>query len=339
MTDVKLTTSLSRRRALGVTAVALCCTLFFAACGADQEAPSARKKRIAVIPKGTTHEYWKSIHAGALAAGRELDVDILWQGPIKEDDRNAQIDVVESFIAKKVDGIVIAPLDDQALVRPLQEADAAGIPVVVIDSDVAWPGRKSYIATDNHRGGQLCADALAQRLGGKGKVAMLRYIEGSASTAERERGFLERIAAGHPGVEVVSSDQRAGATTASAINAAETLLGRFKDLNGVFCPNESVAFGTLRALQDGGRVAAVALVGFDASPKLVEGLEKGEIEALAVQDPVKMGELGVRRIVDVLRGQQVEARIDTGVVIVTRASMKDASTARLLAPDLSILDK
>ncbi|MCB9880427.1 MAG: substrate-binding domain-containing protein [Planctomycetes bacterium] len=304
--------------------------------GSGDQATKAR--RIAVIPKGTTHEFWKSIHAGALAAGRELGVEILWQGPIKEDDRNAQIDVVESFLAKKVDGIVIAPLDDKALARPLREASEAGIPVVVIDSNVAWDGRKSFIATDNYKGGTLCADALATKLGGKGKVAMLRYIEGSASTEERERGFLEAMA-NHPGIEIASSNQRGGATTASAVSASETLLGRFGDLQGVFCPNESVTFGMLRALQDSGKAGSIVLVGFDASPKLVEGLAKREIEALAIQDPVKMGELGVRRIVDVLEGRDVPARIDTGVTLVTADSMNEPANARLLDPDLSILDK
>ncbi|MCA8969865.1 MAG: substrate-binding domain-containing protein [Planctomycetes bacterium] len=330
-------------RRLVTVAVSFACIALGTACSPSPDKTGtgngAKVRRIAVIPKGTTHEFWKSIHAGALAAGRELGVEVLWQGPIKEDDRNAQIDVVESFLAKKVDGIVIAPLDDKALARPLREASEAGIPVVIIDSDVAWDGRKSFIATDNYKGGALCADALATKLGGKGKVAMLRYIEGSASTEKRERGFLEGMANNHPDIKIVSSNQRGGATTASAVSASETLLGRFGDLQGVFCPNESVTFGMLRALQDSGKAGSIVLVGFDASPKLVEGLAKREIEALAIQDPVKMGELGVRRIVDVLEGRDVPARIDTGVTLVTADSMKEPANARLLDPDLSILDK
>lgn len=308
-------------------------------CSDSDSGSGAVQRRIAVIPKGTTHEFWKSIHAGALTAAKELGVEILWQGPLKEDDRNAQIDVVESFIAKGVDGIVIAPLDDKALARPLSEAAEAGIPVVVVDSDVEWEGRRCFIATDNYQGGARSADTLAEKLGGKGKVMMLRYIEGSASTEKRERGFLEQIAKSYPEIEVVSSSQRAGATTESAVTAAETLLSRFPDVDGIFCPNESVAFGMLRALQDSGKAGEIAFVGFDASPKLVEGLAAGQIHALAVQDPFKMGDLGVRRMVDVLDGKMVADRVDTGVVLVTRETMNEPAIKALLAPDLSIISK
>ena len=314
--------------------------LLLSACGGSKADPSAgHVLRIAVIPKGTTHEFWKSIHAGALHAAKDLGVELLWQGPLKEDDRSAQIDVVESMIAKGVAGIVIAPLDNKALVRPLREADAAGIPVVVIDSDVDWKGRKSFVATDNYAGGVRAAAVLGKKLAGKGQVLMLRYLEGSASTEKRERGFLEGMQRDWPEIEIVSSSQRAGATTESAFSAAETLLGRFQDVNGVFCPNESVAFGMLRALQASGKAGKIAFVAFDASPKLVQGLKAGEIDALVLQDPVKMGELGLRKLVAALEGRAVPERVDTGVVAVTKETMGEAAHARLLTPDLSILDR
>lgn len=300
---------------------------------------SSGKRRIAVIPKGTTHEFWKSIHAGALRVAQELGVEIIWQGPLKEDDRSEQIKVVESFIAKGVDGIVIAPLDDKALVRPLKEASNAGIPVLVVDSDVKWEGRKSFVATDNRAGGAAAARAVAERIGGKGKVLMLRYLEGSASTEKRESGFLDTMKKDFPGIEVLGSKQRAGATVESAMSASETLLTQHGDVDAIFCPCEPVVVGMLRALQDSGRAGKIPFVGFDASEKLVQALEKGEIAALIVQDPVRMGAEGVRRMVEILDGKSVPSRVDTGVAVITKDSMTSPEHKALLAPDLSILKK
>lgn len=205
---------------------------------------------IAVIPKGTMHVFWKSIHAGAIKAERECEgVRIIWKGPIKEDDRQAQIEVVETFATKRVDGIVVAPLDDQALVRPIRAAKAAGIPVVIIDSDLNdADAYESFVATDNVKGGTLAAKRMAEVLGEVGgKVIMLRYAPGSASTTNREKGFMDEIAK-YPKIEVVSSEQYAGATVGSAMEAAETLLTKFGEgkVDGIFCPNESSAYGMLQ---------------------------------------------------------------------------------------------
>src|SRR5512135_299216 len=103
---------------------------------------------IAVIPKGTTHEFWKSVHAGAVKAAQELGVEVIWKGPVREDDRDEQIKVVENFLSRGVQAIVLAPLDDRALVPVLTDATARGVPVVIIDSGVAWDGRVSFVATD-----------------------------------------------------------------------------------------------------------------------------------------------------------------------------------------------
>ena len=186
---------------------------------------------IAVIPKGTTHEFWKSVHAGAEKAGQELGVEIIWKGPLKEDDREEQIKVVETFINMRVKGIVLAPLDDTALVPVVTDAIRAGIPVIAIDSSLKTDQIASFVATDNYRGGKLAGEHLAKLLGGKGKVVMLRYAEGSASTAEREQGFLDAIAA-HKEIEVVSANQYGGATTESAFKASENLLRRTRGRAG-----------------------------------------------------------------------------------------------------------
>ena len=295
---------------------------------------------IAVIPKGTTHEFWKSIHAGAVKAARELDVEIIWKGPLKEDDREAQISVMENFVTRNVSGIVLAPLDEKALVVPVRNSSRAGIPVVIIDSGLSGEDWISFVATDNKLGGRLAGERMAELLNGTGKVVLLRYQEGSASTTLRESGFLE-VMAENPGIEVVSSNQYAGATTETAYQTSENLIAPYRTsenklaIDGIFCVNESSTFGMLRALQDANLAGKVHFIGFDSSPKLVEALETGEIDALILQNPFKMGYLGVHTIVAYLNKQPYKSFIDTGVTLVTLDNLQDPEIRSLVLPDLS----
>ena len=295
---------------------------------------------IAVIPKGTSHAFWQSIHAGAEKAAQELKVNVIWRGPLREDDRSTQVNEVQGFVTRGVSGIVLAPLDDAALVAPVADAVRQKIPVVIIDSGLKGSDYVSFVATDNHKGGRLAGESLAQLIGGKGKVVLLRYAEGSASTTEREAGFLEAIGA-HPGIEVVSSNQYGGADVESAYRKSESILSRFRTpdgrlgVDGIFCPNESTSLAMLRVLESNGWAGKVKFIGFDASDTLVKGLADGHIDGLVLQDPVKMGYLGVKTMVAHLRGEPIEKRIDTGVRIVAKKDMNDPEVKELLSPDLS----
>ncbi len=315
--------------------------LFVGSCRREQPAQGdngEKRLTIAVIPKGTMHVFWKSIHAGAIKAQQELDVDIIWKGPLKEDDRESQITVTENLIMRKVSGIVLAPLDDAALRGPVTTAKRQNIPVVIIDSGLKGADYISFVATDNYVGGKKGGDHLAKILNGKGKVVMLRYQEGSASTMNREKGFLDAIKE-YPDIEVVSSNIYGGATTVSAMTAGENLLAPFKTsdggltIDGIFCPNESTAFAMLRVLQDNRLAGKVKYVGFDSSEMLVRGLKDGHIHGLVLQDPINMGYLGVKTVVAHLRGEQVPEHIDTGSEVVTLENMNDPKMKNLLEPD------
>jgi ribose transport system substrate-binding protein len=316
-----------------------CAVVAFIAAGCGRKKTSSDKLRIAVIPKGTTHVFWKSIHAGAVKAAQELGVEVIWKGPLKEDDRESQIRVVENFITRGVSGIVLAPLDDTALRRPVREALNNRIPVVIIDSGLKSQDYVSFVATDNYIGGRKGGEHLAKILGGKGKVIMLRYQEGSASTTNREKGFLDVLKEKYPDIQVVSSNQYGGATTESAYRASENLLAPLRrpegglTIDGIFCPNESTAFAMLRALEDSGLAGKVKYVGFDSSERLVKGLEKGEIHGLVLQDPINMGYLGVKTMVRHLSGQKVQRLIDTGSVVATPENMNELRIRELLEPD------
>ena len=295
---------------------------------------------IAVIPKGTIHEFWKSVHAGADMAGQELGVDILWKGPLKEDDREAQISVVENIITRGVDGIVLAPLDDTALRRPVDEAMRNRIPVVIFDSGLQGDNYVSYVATDNFKAGQLAGKYMAKLLDGKGSVAVLRYAEGSDSTTKREDGFLDAIAA-FADIEIATSNQYAGVTTESALKAAENLLSRFGgnegnlQIDGIFCATEPTALGILRALENAGYAGKVKFVGFDSSEKMIAALRAGEMSGFVVQNPMQIGYLGVKTLVRNIHGEKVPRRIDTGSTLVTLENINQPEIHDLLNPDLS----
>jgi ribose transport system substrate-binding protein len=299
-----------------------------------------KKLTIAVIPKGTTHEFWKSIHAGSLKAARELsstasEVEVIWKGPLREDDREQQIQVVEGFSSQGVSGIVLAPLDNRALVRPVTEAKRAGVPTVIIDSALESDDIVSFVATDNRKGGMLAAERMGELLGGKGKVLLLRYQEGSASTQDREDGFVETIKAKYPGIQLISSDQYAGPTRDTAKRASENLLNRFADeIQGIFTPNESSTAGMLLALQDIGKAGKVTFLGFDTSETFTEAMRNKQLHGIVVQNPFNMGYLGVKTMVEHLQGKGVEKRIDTGVVLVTPDNMNGAEIQALLHPPL-----
>src|SRR5437870_9454582 len=194
---------------------------------------------IAVIPKGTSHVFWQSIHAGAEKAAHELGATIIWRGPLREDDRSSQVSEVEGFVSRGVSGIVLAPLDDSALASPVADAKRRGIPVVVIDSGLKGDDYVSFVATDNRAGGRLAGEQLASLLHDAGRVVMLRYAEGSESTMQREEGFLEAIGA-HKGIQVVSANQYGGADVEGAYKKSESMLAGFKkpdgglDVDGIF---------------------------------------------------------------------------------------------------------
>lgn len=274
------------------------------------------------------------MQAGANKAAEENNVELLWKAPLKEDDRAEQVKVVENFTTEKVDGIVLAPLDQDALVAPVKEALAKKIKVIIVDSDLKDTKTESFIATDNKAAGKAGGEGLAKAMGGKGKVILLRYQEGSASTMAREAGFLE--AAKAAGLDVVSSDQYAGATRETAQTASENLIQRFKSgdglsVQGIFCPNESSAFGMLKALQNAKLNGKVHFVGFDSSKELLDAVRSGDLDGLMLQNPYKIGYEGVTQMVKAIKGDKVPDRIDTGAMFVNKTNI-DSDDVKAILP-------
>ncbi len=333
---------LSRPRTLllaAFAALALLAGLWACRREAAPAARNAKKITLAVIPMGTTHEFWKAIHAGALTAARELGIEIIWKGPLKEDDRNEQIQIVETLTNAGIDAIVLTPMDDRALVRPVSEAKRAGIPTIIFNSALQGNDFIAYISTDNYKGGVVGARRIGALLKGRGKAILVRVIASVEGSTKREQGFLDTMKAEFPGVTILSDNQYAGITTETAYQTVENLINRFPDVEAIFTPNESSTFGCNRALEDHALAGKVFHVGFDSSKKLIEALAKREIYGLVLQDPVQMGYRSVRTAVDHLRGRPYEKTVDTGVFLATPENMDEPAIRRLLAPDLSILDR
>ena len=323
----------------GILLAASLCPLILSACseeaGAEASGGSGSgRTRLAMIPKGTTHVFWNTVRSGAERAAAELDVELIWKGPLEENDRAQQIQVVQQFVSQGVDGILLAPLDHRALVSPVKQAVGRGIPVLVFDSGLEGePGVDflSYVATDNVLGGRIAGEHLARLMGDDpagGKAVLLRYLVGSASTGEREDGFLEAVR--EQGIEVLVDNRYAGVSTGEAKTASLNMIASIREAGGVFCSNEPGTMGMLLALRQEGLVGSVKFVGFDASPPLVAALDAGEIDALVVQDPRKMGYLAVQTMAAHLAGESVDPLVDTGVVIVTPENRNDPEIAKLL---------
>lgn len=294
-----------------------------AGCGGE------RKRRIAVVPKAVSHLFWVSVEKGAKAAGREFDVEILWNGPPSETDYARQIQIVDSMVAQRVDGIAVAAAERKALVGAVDRAVAAGIPVTVFDSGLDTTNYTSYVATDNVQAGRIAARKLAELIGGKGKVGVVLHAPGSASTMDREKGFSETIAKEFPNIRIVG-EQFGMSDRAKSRAAAENILTAHPDLNGIFGSSEPSSTGAALAIKARDLQKQVSLVAFDSSEQMVEDLRAGIIDAMIVQDPERMGYEAVRTLVMKLDGKNPPKRLDLNAIAVERRDLDEPQVKRLL---------
>ncbi|NBO64314.1 MAG: sugar ABC transporter substrate-binding protein [Acidobacteria bacterium] len=294
-----------------------------------QNEQKAKQPVIAVIPKGVSHSFWLTIKAGADAAGRELGATIDWKGAASETDIPGQINIVEDAINRKVDGIVIAPSHGESLVPIVLRAQREGIPVTIFDSGISTESYLSYVATDNRAGGRLAGQRMGERLNGKGKVAILGVKKGSVSTDEREEGFADELKERYPGIQLVQW-LYGDASASKSLSVAEDILNAHPDLNGMFASNESSTVGAVRAIRQRSSGSQVVLIGFDATPDLVNNVRDTSIDSLVIQNPQKMGYEGVRTILDKLAGREPARRIDTGVSLLTKDNVDTPEIQQLI---------
>lgn len=292
---------------------------------------AAPKYKIAVVPKGTAHVFWKTVQAGAEAAGQEGGARILWNGPSQETDVARQISILENFITQKVDALVMAACDAEALVPIVKKARAAGIPVITIDSGIASDDALSFVATDNVAGAKAAAEKLAELIGGQGKVGLIPFIKGAATSDMREQGFKQGLAQYRERIKLAST-LYSQSDASIGMRKTEDMLTAVPDLAGIFAANEPAVVGAAQVLKQRGKAGKVKLVGFDASDAEIAALEEGTVQALIVQNPFKMGHEGVRLAIEAIQGKPVPKRLDTGVVVVTKENMNDPEIQKILYP-------
>jgi len=317
------------KKALPIIIALVLIAVIFIGIGISRKGKQESRRSIAVIPKGITHIFWESVRRGAQKAGAEAGVKIFWNGPEREGNREMQIQIIEDFITQKVSGIVLAPIDNKALVPSVEKIHAKNMPCVIIDSGIETDKYVSFVATDNYKGGVIAARRMGKILNGKGKIVVVKYAPGSASTMKREDGFINTIEKEFPGIEIV--DTKYGMDTVeTSLQAAEDLLTKNSELDGLFACNESTSVGALRALQSQGRAGKMKMVGFDAGGLLIEGVKTGVVDSLVVQNPYKMGYIGVQALIATLDGKKVERRVDTGVVLVTKENLETKEIKELV---------
>ena len=292
------------------------------------------KKRIGVVPKAVAHIFWQSVHAGAEAAAREADVEIEWKGPPTETDFSRQIEIVDSMINARVDGIVLAPTEATSLVSVVERASREGIPVAIFDSGINTEDYVSYVSTNNYEAGVLAAKALGEITGGQGKIAMVKMVPGSSSTMEREKGFEDTIAKEFPGITKVA-EQYCMSDRAKALAVTENMLTANPDLAAVFASAEPATVGAAQAFKARGAAGKIKLVGFDSSESIEKDLRDGVIDALVVQDPFNIGYAAVKAVIAAMNGETPQKRVDSPAAVVTRENVDSPEIDELLHPDLS----
>jgi ribose transport system substrate-binding protein len=318
------------KKALPIIIALAVIAIIFVAMGIINKGKQSSQRRIAVIPKGTTHIFWESVQRGAKKAGEEAGVKILWNGPKRETDREEQITIIEDFIVQKVAGIVLAPLDSKALVPKVDELYDKNIPCVIIDSGIDTEKYVCFAATDNYIGGLIAARRMGKILNGKGKIVVLKYVPGSASTTNRENGFVDTIRKQFPEIDIVDT-QYGKDTVETALQVTEDMLTKNAELDGLFACNASTSVGALQGLRSQGRTGKIKMIGFDTEKALIDGLKEGAIDSLVAQNPYRMGYEGVKAVLAVLDGTELPSRrIDTGVKLVTQENLETPEIQALL---------
>ena len=285
--------------------------------GGCNRGDATHKHRIVIVTKALDSEFWQTLKSGAEEAARQHpDIELSVLAPEREINIDQQVSIIEDQILKKVSVLAVVPGGVAEVTPVLDKASAAGIPVLIVDNDTPWPGKLSYIGTDNRAGGKLAGDYLVKVLGGRGKVAIIRGILGVSSHDDRVAGFQEAIAQA-PGIQVVTI-QPANSERASALTVMENILTSNPELNAVFATSDQMALGAMEGVAAQHLSGKVLVVGFDAGKEAVRAVKSGAISAVIAQYPANMGKHAVEAAIKAIQGEPVAKVIDTGTALVTK---------------------
>jgi ribose transport system substrate-binding protein len=272
---------------------------------------------IALITKALDSEWWQRVKAGADDAARAVPgVRLAVLAPEREVNIDQQVSILEDQITKKVAAIAVAPAGVAEILPVLDKAKAAGIPVIIMDTDIPWPSKLSYVGGDNRNAGKLAGEFIVKALGGKGKVAVIRGILGVSTHEDRLTGFREAIARSH-GISLVSV-QPANSERALGMSVMENLLARHADLRAVFATNDQMALGAVEAIAARSLTGKIIVVGIDATAEALRAIDAGRLAADVAMHPEALGGKSVEAAIRAAKGQPVERMIGTGETLVTK---------------------
>jgi ribose transport system substrate-binding protein len=285
-----------------------------ASCGGAQK---SKNIEIALVTKALDSEWWQRVKAGAdEAAKTDPTVRLAVLAPEREVNIDQQVSILEDQITKRVSALAVAPAGVSEIMPVLEKAKAAGIPVIIMDTDINWPGKLSYVGADNRHAGRLAGEHLVKLLAGKGKVAVIRGILGVATHEERLAGFKDGIAAA-PGINLVAV-QPANSERALGMSVMENLLTSYPDLRAIFATNDQMALGAVEAIAARNLTGKVLVIGVDATAEAVHAIEAGRMAADIAMNPEALGNKAVLAAIQAAKGQAVEKKIDTGETLVTK---------------------
>ena len=273
--------------------------------------------RIAVVAKALDSEWWQRVKSGAEEAARATPgIKLAVLAPEREINIDQQASILEDQIIKKVSALAVAPAGVSEILPLLDKAKAAGIPVIIFDTDVDWNSKLSFVGSDNREAGRLAGAHIVKVLGGKGKVAVIRGILGIRTHDDRLAGFREAIASS-PEITVVTV-QPANSERGMGMTVAENILTSNPDLKAIFATNDQMALGAVEAVAARNVAGKVAVVGVDATREAVTAIQNGKMSADISMHPEALGRGAVEAAIKAARGETIEKRIDTGTTLVTR---------------------
>jgi ribose transport system substrate-binding protein len=302
-----------RKHACGA-ALVTAAALLLLSCG---RGGSPHQIQIVLVAKALDSEWWQRVKAGAEEAARaDPEVKLAVLAPEREVNIDQQVAILEDQITRGVSAIAVAPAGVSEIVPVLEKAKAAGIPVIVFDTDVNWAGKLSFVGSDNRHAGQLAGDYIAKLLGGKGKVAVIRGLLGISTHEDRLAGFRGAIAK-TPGIQCVAV-QPANSERALGMSVMENLLTTYPDLKAVFATNDQMALGAVEAVAARNLTGKVLIVGVDATSEGVRAVNDGRLAADVAMHPEALGNNAVKAAIAAARHQPVAAKIETGESLVTK---------------------
>ena len=304
-------------------------------------AQDGERYTIALIPGLTTDAFYITMRRGAEAAAEALGVELVFQGG-PEFNPTVQVPVLDAVIARSPDAILIAPTDTTQLVEPLRRADEAGIPVITVDtfigSGVYQTGSGeadfplAYIASDNVLGGRMAARALAEAIGGEGKVFVSNINPGVSTTDQREEGFKLEMAENFPNIEVLETQFNENDAN-NAASQLQAVFARNSDLKGVFGANLFSALGSANGVQQAGQTGTIRVVAFDAPTSIIDNIKSGLVDVAIAQHPAEIGYFGVVSAYAHLTGQSIPTLIGTGFTVIDASNVDDPDVARYIYSD------